>query len=173
MKIFAVCLLLMNWMLVSTVSLAEAPSVPIDFAKFERDVFSQSGEDGVIEKIFEVIQPTTHYAVEFGAQDGIKNSNTRRLILQEGWSSLQIEGDPRRAKALAKNFADHPRVTPKSRWLQTTRASATAKRAQVALAKWGEEAKGDSVGSSGFSGRSLATGCAVDIILFRGTPADD
>ncbi len=30
----------------------------IDLSKYERSVYSQSGEDGVIEKIFDVITPT-------------------------------------------------------------------------------------------------------------------
>jgi hypothetical protein len=90
---------------------------PVDLATHEANVFSQSGEDGVIAKIFEIVPPTRKYAVEFGAHDGVRNSNTRRLIVEEGWGSLQIEGDPKRAKQLAANYGDHRNVTPLRAWV--------------------------------------------------------
>ena len=42
-----------------------------DLKASERSVFSQFGEDGVIEKIFEVIEPGPKFCVEFGAHDGV------------------------------------------------------------------------------------------------------
>ena len=70
---------------------------PVDFRAEERAIFSSAGEDGVIEKIFSIIEPTTKYSVEFGAGNGIRASNTRNMIINDGWSSLQIEGDRARA----------------------------------------------------------------------------
>ena len=63
--------------------------------QYERTVFSQHGEDGVLERIFELIPPTTSYAVEFGGGDGVTLSNVRNLIVNAGWSALMIEGNPR------------------------------------------------------------------------------
>jgi hypothetical protein len=88
----------------------------VDLGAFERNVHSQAGQDGVLEKIFEIIEPTTKYAVEFGAGDGVKDSNTRNLLLK-GWSGLQIEGDPALAKQLARNYADLPRVKTLQAWV--------------------------------------------------------
>ena len=95
------------------------PSVdaPVDLRAAERKVFSQFGEDGVIEKIFEVIEPTHRYAIEFGAYDGIQNSNTRNLIVNEGWGGLLIEGNPARAAALIENHKDYPGVTALHAWV--------------------------------------------------------
>lgn len=89
----------------------------IDFDDFERKSFSQFGEDGVIEKIFEIIEPTSKYAVEFGAYDGVTNSNTRELIVKRGWSSFQIEGHPGRARRLAKAYEKNPNVVTKQAWI--------------------------------------------------------
>ena len=86
------------------------PTATVDLEAVERRVFSQFGEDGVIEKIFEIIEPGPKYCVEFGAHDGINNSNMRNLIANHGWSSFQIEGHPARAEALAKNYASYPNV---------------------------------------------------------------
>jgi hypothetical protein len=117
MRIVAVFLAFTSAMALLSCGPVDELEEPIDFKRFERNVFSQSGEDGVIQKIFEVIEPTSRFAVEFGALDGIKNSNTRRLVVEEGWSSFQIEGDPERAAALAKNFADYPKVRTLEAWV--------------------------------------------------------
>ena len=39
-------------------------------AEFGKNITSQDGEDGIIEKILEVIGANTNYCVEFGAWDG-------------------------------------------------------------------------------------------------------
>jgi len=94
-----------------------APSQPIDLSKFEDSVFAQYGEDGVIQKIFEIIEPTTKYAVEFGAQDGVRNSNTRNLFLNHGWRGLLIEGDPDVVDKLHAAYADLPEVKTLESWV--------------------------------------------------------
>ncbi len=90
---------------------------PVDLRAAERKVFSQFGEDGVLEKIFEIIEPTERYCVEFGAHNGVTNSNVRNLIVNHGWSSFQIEGDEKKAAKLAKNYADYPKVKTMQAWV--------------------------------------------------------
>ena len=89
----------------------------IDLSKYERSVYSQSGEDGVVEKIFDVIAPTHKYAVEFGASDGVTNNNMRRLVLEEGWGGLQIEGNRKLARKLAASYAEHSQVKTLRAWV--------------------------------------------------------
>jgi len=101
----------------ASAQLGGEPSAPVDLERYERKVFSQFGEDGVIEKIFEIIGPTTKFCVEFGASDGLTGSNMRNLVVNHGWSSFQIEGDPHRAKLLAENYADHPQVKTLQAWV--------------------------------------------------------
>lgn len=106
------------------ICLAALPQVPealadeeVDLSKHERSVYAQSGEDGIIEKIFEIIKPTHKYAVEFGASDGVTDNNMRRLVMEDGWQGLQIEGGERLAKKLAENYADFPRVKTLQAWI--------------------------------------------------------
>jgi hypothetical protein len=93
------------------------PGQPVDLEKHERKVFSQWGEDGVIEKIFEIIEPTNKYCVEFGAADGVDGSNMRNLILNHGWKSFQIEGQPSLARKLAKAYEGNPDVKTLEAWV--------------------------------------------------------
>ena len=57
----------------------------------ERSVYSQGGEDGVLERIFECIGTTNRFFVEFGAKDGVELSNTARLRLEHGWTGLLMD----------------------------------------------------------------------------------
>lgn len=79
-------------------------------AGFARTVTSQHGEDGILEKIFELIGADSRWCVEFGAWDGKTHSNSWNLIVNEGWSSVQIEGSAARHKLLLANHGDNPRV---------------------------------------------------------------
>ena len=57
----------------------------------EKKVYSQNGEDGVIESIFDIIGTDSKYAVEIGTQDGTE-CNTR-LLREKGWQVTQFDGD--------------------------------------------------------------------------------
>lgn len=58
--------------------------------KYGYSVNSQSGEDGILDYIFKVIGFKSHYAVEFGAWDGIHLSNIRNLIVNYAFRTLFI-----------------------------------------------------------------------------------
>lgn len=75
------------------------------------NVYSQFGEDTVIEQIFRLLPPPTEsdnarYCVEFGAWNGLHLSNTANLILNYGWEGLLVEADSKRFKELQYNFRD-------------------------------------------------------------------
>lgn len=59
---------------------------------FEKKVYSQNGEDGIIEHIFDIIGTETKYFVEFGVEDGFE-CNTRLLSKKRGWRGLLMDGD--------------------------------------------------------------------------------
>jgi hypothetical protein len=58
---------------------------------FEKKVYSQNGEDGIIESLFKHIGTTNKFFVEIGAGNGTEN-NTRKLA-EEGWHGIWISLD--------------------------------------------------------------------------------
>lgn len=79
-------------------------------AKFQRNDQSQNGEDGILEKIFEILNISKGWCVELGAWDGKKYSNTYHLIQNHGWSGVLIEGDPHRFSDLKRTYASNSSV---------------------------------------------------------------
>src|SRR5450631_2050388 len=78
-------------------------------AKFERNVYSQFGEDGLIEEILLRISgghELSRWCVEFGAWNGVFLSNTCRLIREDGYRAVLIEPVPQRFAELCENFPD-------------------------------------------------------------------
>ncbi|MHC4657563.1 MAG: hypothetical protein ACYS83_00085 [Planctomycetota bacterium] len=78
--------------------------------EFARRVTSQQGEDGIIEKMLEVIGDNNKWCVEFGSWDGKKLSNTFNLIDKKGYSAILIEGNRSRFLDLLKTFEGNKRV---------------------------------------------------------------
>ncbi len=74
---------------------------------FRRSVYSQNGEDGILQEIFRRLGRRSGWFCEFGAWDGRYGSNSYNL-LRNGWSGVMIEGHPlryRRLEALGRRFA--------------------------------------------------------------------
>ncbi len=62
----------------------------VDLSTYEKSLYSFRGEDGIIARLFQLIQPSSRYVVEFSAGDGITGSNTYLLRLQ-GWNCLLMD----------------------------------------------------------------------------------
>jgi hypothetical protein len=77
---------------------------------YKRDTYSQTGEDGIIEKMLQTLPKNDKWCVEFGAWDGIHLSNTRSLIENAGYSSVQIEGSKTKFVELHKNYSSRKNV---------------------------------------------------------------
>ena len=77
-------------------------------ARYKKTITSQYGEDGVIERVFELIETENHWCVEFGA--GSDNNNTSVLVNQKGWSGVLIETHPVYYKELAQKYRDNGHV---------------------------------------------------------------
>ncbi|KAJ3300855.1 hypothetical protein HDU76_006003 [Blyttiomyces sp. JEL0837] len=60
--------------------------------KHERKVYSQFGEDGVLEYIFDNLGVTDKFYVEFGTED-CSECVTRHLWDEYGWNGVLIDGD--------------------------------------------------------------------------------
>ena len=75
--------------------------------KYANNKFSQFGEDGIIERIFEILPPQKEsWCVEFGAWDGKFLSNTYELIANKNWKGVLIEGNYKKFPDLIKTY-DH------------------------------------------------------------------
>lgn len=85
---------------------------PYWLLEYKKNIFSQTGEDGIIEKILEIIPDKDFWCVEFGAWDGIMNSNSRNLILNFDYSAVLIEGGKQKFEELKKNYSNNQKVIP-------------------------------------------------------------
>ncbi len=78
--------------------------------QFAKDVASQNGEDGILERIFEIAPPEHRYCVEFGAWDGKYLSNCWNLIANRGWSGCLIEANEKKFADLLKTHGTNDKV---------------------------------------------------------------
>jgi hypothetical protein len=85
---------------------------PAWLLQYKKDVYSQSGEDGIVQAILNAIGERDHWCVEFGAWDGRRFSNSRNLIESYFYNAVLIEGDAERFAALKKFYAANHNVTP-------------------------------------------------------------
>jgi hypothetical protein len=59
--------------------------------KFEFQVFSQNGEDGIIEEIFKRIGETNKFFAEIACGNGLENNSA--YLIHKGWNGLWIDGN--------------------------------------------------------------------------------
>jgi hypothetical protein len=78
------------------------------FEKFKKNIYSQDGEDGILEEIFNrlKLENLDKTCVEFGAADGMFISNTYNLIKNKNYKALLIEPDKIKFKQLQVNIPD-------------------------------------------------------------------
>ncbi len=72
---------------------------------FCRNTTSEHGEDGIIERILELLGDGQKWCVELGALNGVHGSNVWSLIKKRGWNSVLIEADKTQFERLQKEFA--------------------------------------------------------------------
>lgn len=85
------------------------PSLFTWLADSAYNIYSQFGEDGLIDAIFRLIGEQNRWCVEIGAADGMFFSNTRRLI-EKQWESLQIEADDDCFARLQERYKNNSKV---------------------------------------------------------------
>lgn len=66
---------------------------------YEFKVFSQWGEDGIIQHLVRAVDIPHKIFVEFGVED-YRESNTRFLLMNDNWSGLVIDGSERNMNAV-------------------------------------------------------------------------
>lgn len=80
---------------------------PRHLNRYEQQIFSQHGEDGILLELLRRLHLTQGLAVEIGAGEACENSTA--VLVALGWRAVWIEGDPARARALADQVGE--RVT--------------------------------------------------------------
>lgn len=81
------------------------------YNQYARDIFSQNGEDGIVEELLRRLDISSGYVCEFGAWDGVYLSNTFNLI-QKGFKGVFIEGDKDKFQDLLKTCKNYPNIIP-------------------------------------------------------------
>lgn len=72
-------------------------------SKRARRVYSQTGEEGILEAVFEIVGTPTKFLVDIGAGDGVQLSNTK-LFLERGWRGARFD-------VVARNDVHNVRIT--------------------------------------------------------------
>ena len=76
------------------------------YLQFRHNVHSANGEDGIIKKLFSDLNITEGIVCEFGAANGLDDSNTAALW-KENYQAVLIESDSTRFNELQKNISEH------------------------------------------------------------------
>jgi len=71
---------------------------------FAADVYSQTGEEGIIAKALSLLPAKDRWCVEFGAWDGRHLSNTYHLVESDQYNVVLIEGDKTKYDALCAEY---------------------------------------------------------------------
>lgn len=71
---------------------------------FATNVYSQTGEDGVVAKALSILPANDGWCVEFGAWDGKHLSNTHNLVEQRRYNVVLIEGNKEKYRSLCSNY---------------------------------------------------------------------
>ena len=75
-----------------------------DFSEVEFSVYSQWGEDGIINWLLDKLEDLPETFIEFGVENYIE-SNTRYLLHTRNWSGLVIDGDKSNIEDIKKSSA--------------------------------------------------------------------
>ena len=78
---------------------------------YSKNVYSQNGEDGIVEELLKRLNITNGWVCEFGAWDGIHLSNTFNLVTK-GFDAVFIEGDVNKYGDLLKTVNKYNNIIP-------------------------------------------------------------
>jgi hypothetical protein len=85
--------------------------IPSDtYHQFCKNIYSQNGEDGIIEALLKDLGVERGTFCEFGAGNGIYCSNTLKLIQTGNFRGIAIEPDLSKFKKLQQNYASYSNV---------------------------------------------------------------
>jgi len=82
------------------------------YKKYSRNIYSQNGEDGIIEELLKRLSIKNGWVCEFGAWDGIHLSNTFNLVKNKNFNAVFIEGDNKKYNDLLRTVEKFQNIVP-------------------------------------------------------------
>lgn len=70
--------------------------------RYENQVFSQNGEDGIISEIYKRIGADSRFFLEIGVGNGLENNTV--FLLQQGWRGAWVEGSQKSVNFIKRHF---------------------------------------------------------------------
>jgi hypothetical protein len=89
----------------------------IFYRTYGQNIYSQNGEDGIIEELLKRLDIKNGWVCEFGAWDGKHLSNTFNLV-QKGFNAVFIEGDSEKYPDLLKTVKEYPNIIPLNSYVE-------------------------------------------------------
>ncbi len=80
------------------------------YHKYCKNIYSQNGEDGILEQILKELEIKNGTFCEFGASDGLTSSNTYNLIKNYNFSGVAIELNELSYRKCVENYKSFPKV---------------------------------------------------------------
>ena len=92
----------------------ETKSARLPFNKYQSNIYSQNGEDGVIAEILKRLGlfNDNNWCVEFGAWDGKYLSNTFALVERHNFNAVYIEGEEKKFQDLLETAKTFRKIIP-------------------------------------------------------------
>lgn len=84
-------------------SMLNAGKLSKNIRDYEFKVFSQWGEDGIIQHLARVVEIKNKTFIEFGVEDFME-SNCRFLMMKDGWQGFVIDGAPSNIARLRESY---------------------------------------------------------------------
>lgn len=84
----------------------------IFYKKYSKNIYSQNGEDGIIEELLKRLNIENGWVCEFGAWDGKHRSNTFNLVKNKNFKAVFIEGDKNKYKDLLTTVKEFSQIVP-------------------------------------------------------------
>jgi hypothetical protein len=82
--------------------------IPTDtYHKYCKNVYSQNGEDGILEQLLNELEITNGTFCEFGASDGIMSCNVLNLVKNRNFTGMLIEADETRYNKCVENYKSY------------------------------------------------------------------
>ena len=84
----------------------------LNLTTFAKNIYSQNGEDGIIQELLKRLNIQKGWACEFGAWDGKHLSNTFNLVANFNWNCVMIESDKEKFIDLQKTASHYSNIHP-------------------------------------------------------------